>query len=111
MSRHAPGPWFAKVSEKTSAGIWIEGTAGPGEVIIAEVMHPHPGRDQDWCIDDTAHLIAAAPAMLAQLRRNRQGLTNLLELEWITHAGHRQAICEVILEIEAVIAGAEGRGE
>ena len=42
-------------------------------------------------------------ALVEQLKRNRQGLENLLEFHWIENPGHRQAIREVIIEINGVL--------
>lgn len=46
--------------------------------------------------------------LMLQLQRNQQGLRNLLELDWITHEGHRQAILETIIEIDRTLKAAGG---
>ena len=49
-----------------------------------------------------------ADDMLEQLKRNAQGLRNLLEFDWITNEGRREAVRQVISQVDAVIAEAEG---
>ena len=50
-----------------------------------------------------------ADDMLEQLKRNAQGLRNLLEFDWITDEGHREWIQEAINEVDAVVDKAEDK--
>ena len=92
MSAAHPAPWFAKIEDKDSGGIYIEGTREKGKAIIAEVFHP--SRVDTWDIDTHALMIAAAPTMLEALR---------------AIAGWRTADPEILRVARAAIAKAEGK--
>lgn len=62
MIQHTPGPWYV---DHTHSGSYIR-NASEGETVA--VLHSEAVRSEDQ-YDANASLIAAAPAMLAALRR------------------------------------------
>ena len=105
LSKHTPGPWSYN----------MRGQIAPckeGDMFLdlhrqVAAVYAHGG--QADVTKANARLIAAAPDMLAQLKRNAQGLRNLLEFDWITDEGHREWIQEAINEVDAVVDKAEGK--
>ena len=83
MSEHTPGPWRVE-DESLIVEQWPDDKLG-GHIVAAVYPHPPRGRAVN------ALLIAAAPDMLAELKRLRDVV------------GDEDASC-----IEAVIAKAEG---
>ena len=78
--------------------------------ITANSLPTEPMKDAVWGYvraDIADHDRRQRDRLFEQLRRNRQGYANLLELDWITYEGHRQAITEVMIEIDAAIAECE----
>lgn len=105
MSKDTPGPFrmhkFGWTIERLCPGPL------PGE---EERYLDHNILKNEWLV---AQLNRAAhfEGMLAQLKRTRQGQANLLDLGWISNPGHRESVREVIAEIDAEIAKAEGKGD
>jgi len=66
--KHTPGPWVAASSPSSVVGWPICGKMGR---IIGDVacLHARPGTDAYAEVEANAHLIAAAPDLLAALKR------------------------------------------
>ena len=88
---HTPGPWYANQD-----CIEIDGPEGPRDVTLAVVLQA------DNAAAD-ARLIAAAPELLAALKR-------LLPL-WEESIGWEEDYMDMADDARAAIAKAEGRGE
>ena len=72
MSKHTPGPWFVESSDKTP--IYVSPVTRHEQIAICNVMVIDEDGDSDsgeWINGDqtkaNAHLIAAAPELLAAL--------------------------------------------
>jgi uncharacterized RmlC-like cupin family protein len=99
MSKHTPGPWTAissgtahneeKHTIRASDGTWI-----------AETI---PHQPKGWSQEANARLIAAAPDLLAELRRTREWVAQYLEIP-----SHAAAAQYKVSAIDAAIAKAEG---
>ena len=107
--KHTPEPWT------TAAADDHECIIGPDGRYIFHSCHfstkPIPKAEKRA----NARLAAAAPEtarqrdiLLAQLKRNRQGYSNMLELDLVTRKSTWQSIREVIKEIDAVIVECKG---
>jgi hypothetical protein len=102
-SEHTPGPWFVggvrqKIDRQEALGIFWYDDAKKRDVNIASVWYDP--RNGDGTLD--AHLIAAAPKLLAELRN----LCDAWEHEGGRHAGN---ITRSVADARAAIAKAEGR--
>jgi hypothetical protein len=86
---HTPGPWFAN-----GDCIEADGPEGPRDVTVAGVWR----NDDDW--ERNAHLIAAAPELLAAARLANQELLDL---------GVGSSGSPALRALWAAIAKAEGR--
>ncbi len=99
-----PGPFTMKrISRWTRYIYWRQHLA----LTVATGQDEAEGEEMLGLLNKGTHF----DALVAHIKRERQGLANLLEFRWITDPGHRQAIHEAIMEADAVIASTEGRGD
>lgn len=72
--KHTAGPWRA--SQTHPLGDWVIHAAGIPQQLAYLAASPHV----DWPLEANARLIAAAPELLAELKRLRLAYVNLLEI-------------------------------
>jgi len=102
--KHTPGPWSVELNKR--AWGWVE-VKGPSFAVHG------PTQATDLRLSDEvrrvadAHLIAAAPDLLEELKRTRDDLMNIKA--FCTLDATREAISRMIQRIDAAIAKAEGR--
>jgi hypothetical protein len=117
MSVHTPGPWVADTTSLAdSATVWTkagwEQRGGGEQAPIALCADPYEPRSRS--IEEcraNAQLMAAAPDMLAALKRANEFITNGIELGFIRmpDASTPDAAHETPGIVRAAIAKAEGR--
>src|SRR3990167_3398109 len=108
---HTPGPWEIEVDNRDgrSRGYIRKAEWAPGQYAIARAMH----RNQQY--HENAFLLAAAPALLAECKRQREETTRLrLIVERLTHAAN--AYPQLVEEVRGLRdycrpPGRGGRGE
>mgnify|MGYP001206569538 CR=1 FL=1 len=115
--KHTPGPWeIREVAHEATA--WHKRRVYRAEIIAPQYLYEKRTHSRgicqivDYC-DWTDHpgnaaLIAAAPDMLASLKRQAQGLHNLIEFNLIP-ASHFPDTEKEASQLEALIDKAEGR--
>lgn len=86
MTEHTPGRWFAK------KGKFVVSSSGIVAVMVAGETREEMGAN--------AQLVAAAPELLSELKRVRQGLLNLIEMNLIRR--------QIVKRIQKVIDKAQG---
>ena len=106
-TRHTPGPWVAALEGNLRPLIIQDLTGRP--IPIASIIHQGGGDfDPSETTQVNAHLIAAAPELLAALRRAVPWLGKL-----IADGGHLQSVCPndaigALQQAEAALARAKG---
>lgn len=104
-AKHTKGPWTA--SQTYPHGDWCIHSAG----IPWQLAYVGASTQIDWPLAANAHLIAAAPDMLAALMKAKQFIVNGVELGFIRmpDTSTPDPAHETLPIIEAAIAKAEGR--
>ena len=109
MSKHTPGPWRVEIGTTV---IWTDNAYDPGTnnvgCIVARAAQPYSWKGSRPTADEqiaNAHLIAAAPDMLAALKR----LSGLYDGIYVKISDDEMAACrEAWAEADTAIAKAEG---
>jgi len=116
MTKHTPGPW-----KQVEYDDWLYVGGEKMDFIEYDpVNEPYNySVENAVCVIDhvgsiteegyaNAHLIAAAPDLLAACERARQGYKNLIELGALPHSGWDKQAREYINELDALIAKTKG---
>ena len=99
MTGHTPGPWMAGPMVGESDTIWI----GNGDGYVAQVTRIDGLEPIDWA---DAHLIAAAPDLLAALEAGAECLAAWMEMADPDYV--REPDEQVLAAIRAALASAKG---
>jgi hypothetical protein len=117
---HTPGPWVVREPDADERLADIAEGRSPEDMELTEVYADDGGQQVCYVMNDTpdeaanARLIAAAPEMLAALRRMREVFEQLADGDWRHHdATYVDQLIESdgLHGCDQVIAKAEGRSD